>query len=116
MLQWPTYRTFIKLLDNYESGTGQAEVVTAEEEQENWAFINACMHTKVYQHNLVVIQFPSVLLHIDKALMHGLNVRHKPMGIHTCICSYKLFIVAVHIMALCNQYSVDEEGSSVLGI
>ena len=38
---------FIKLLDNYETGTGVAEVVTAEEEQENWAFINACMQTKV---------------------------------------------------------------------
>jgi poly(U)-specific endoribonuclease len=47
VLQWPTYKTFIKLLDNYETGTGVAEVVTAEEEQENWAFINACMQTKV---------------------------------------------------------------------
>ena len=47
VLQWPTYKTFIKLLDNYETGTGVAEVVTPEEEQENWAFINACMQTKV---------------------------------------------------------------------
>ena len=47
VLDWPTYRTFIKLLDNYESGTGEAEVVTAEEERENRAFIDACMETKV---------------------------------------------------------------------
>ena len=47
VLRRPTYHTFIKLLDNYEAGTGQAEVVTREEEQENWAFINACMTTKV---------------------------------------------------------------------
>ena len=46
VLERPTYRTFIKLLDNYETGTGVAEVVTAEEEQENWAFINSCMETK----------------------------------------------------------------------
>ena len=47
VLRWPTYHTFIKLLDNYETGTGVAEVVTPEEEQENWAFLNSCMETKV---------------------------------------------------------------------
>ena len=47
VLHRPTYRTFIKLLDNYETGTGVAEVVTEEEEQKNWAFINSCMDTEV---------------------------------------------------------------------
>ena len=46
-LRRPTYHTFIKLLDNYETETGVAEVVTAEEEQKNWAFLNCCMKTKV---------------------------------------------------------------------
>ena len=47
VLKWPTYHTFIQLLDNYETGTGVAEVVTAEEKQENFAFLNCCMQTKV---------------------------------------------------------------------
>lgn len=37
----------IRLLDNYESGTGKAEVVTPEEERENREFIDACMETKM---------------------------------------------------------------------
>ena len=40
-LKRPTYKSFISLLDNYETSTGEAEVVTAEEVQENWTFINA---------------------------------------------------------------------------
>ena len=47
-LQRPTYHTFIQLLDNYESGTGEAEVVTPEEEQENRNFLDECMKTKVW--------------------------------------------------------------------
>ena len=63
VLRWPTYRAFIKLLDNYETGTGVAEVVTPEEEQENWAFINSCMQTKVYyiirwNTSIIVIRTP----------------------------------------------------------
>lgn len=46
-LKRPTYKTFISLLDNYESDTGKAEVVTPEEMKENWAFIDAIMGTKV---------------------------------------------------------------------
>lgn len=47
VLDRPTYRTFIRLLDNYESSTGEAEEVTAKEEKENREFINACMNTEV---------------------------------------------------------------------
>jgi hypothetical protein len=32
----PTYRALFALLDNYEAETGKREVVTAEEERENW--------------------------------------------------------------------------------
>lgn len=46
-LKRPTYRSFISLLDNYETSTGEAEVVTPEEVQENWTFINAITGTKV---------------------------------------------------------------------
>ena len=41
----PTYRTFRALLDNYESDAGRAEVVTAAEEAENRAFIDAVVET-----------------------------------------------------------------------
>lgn len=47
VLDRPTFRTFKRLLDNYESARGEAEEVTAEEERENWEFIDACMDTKV---------------------------------------------------------------------
>jgi len=45
----PTFKAFYDLLDNYEHETGKAEVVTPQEVQENWRFINAvcatdCMH------------------------------------------------------------------------
>lgn len=43
----PTFRTFKRLLDNYESARGKAEEVTAEEEGENREFIDACMDTEV---------------------------------------------------------------------
>ena len=46
-LKRPTYKSFISLLDNYETSTGEAEVVTPEEVQENWTFINAITGTKV---------------------------------------------------------------------
>ena len=36
-------------MDNYESSTDRAEVVTAKEEAENWEFINAIMNTNVVQ-------------------------------------------------------------------
>jgi poly(U)-specific endoribonuclease len=44
--QKPTYRTFIALMDNYERETGVPESVTPEEERENWAFLDAIMHTR----------------------------------------------------------------------
>jgi len=49
----PTYKAFYYLLDNYERSTGQAEVVTQQEKQENWAFLDAIMDTPCmkYLHN-----------------------------------------------------------------
>ena len=46
-LRRPTFRTFIALLDNYESNTGEQEEVTPEEIQENRDFIDAIYETKV---------------------------------------------------------------------
>ena len=40
VLQRPTYKTFVKLLDNYSPFTGASEVVTADEVAENNAFLN----------------------------------------------------------------------------
>ena len=48
MLRRPTYRSFIALLDNYETSTGVQEEVTAEEMRENRNFIDAICETKVY--------------------------------------------------------------------
>jgi len=45
----PTYKAFIKLLDNYESETGTAETVTNEELQENNNFINLIFQTQPVQ-------------------------------------------------------------------
>ena len=61
VLRRPTYHTFIKLLDNYEAGTGQAEVVTREEKRENWAFINACMTTKVCALHVYILLTNAIL-------------------------------------------------------
>ena len=47
VLKRPTYKSFISLLDNYETSTGEAEVVTPEEIRENQTFIDAIMETKV---------------------------------------------------------------------
>ncbi len=47
VLRRPTFKTFIALLDNYETSTGLAEEVTAEEIAENRRFIDAIMTTKV---------------------------------------------------------------------
>jgi len=49
VFQRPTYKAFMALLDNYESATGVAESVTAEELQENWNFINLVFDTEVMQ-------------------------------------------------------------------
>lgn len=46
----PTYKHFISLLDNYERSTGQSEVVTQEETDENNAFLNAVLDTPVGQY------------------------------------------------------------------
>jgi hypothetical protein len=46
-LRRPTYRSFIALLDNYETSTGKQEEVTPEEIRENWTFINNICDTKV---------------------------------------------------------------------
>ena len=43
----PTYKSFIALLDNYETSTGKQEEVTPEEIRENWTFINNICNTKV---------------------------------------------------------------------
>ncbi|NXG20930.1 ENDOU endoribonuclease, partial [Grallaria varia] len=42
-----TFATFICLLDNYETSTGVAEVVTPEEIAENYCFLDAILETKV---------------------------------------------------------------------
>ncbi|CAN0428780.1 poly(U)-specific endoribonuclease-B-like isoform X1 [Lampetra planeri] len=44
-----TFRVFLSLLDNYESSTGIAETVTAEEEAENRHFLDAVTQTSVMQ-------------------------------------------------------------------
>ena len=46
-LRRPTYKSFIALLDNYETSTGKQEEVTPEEIRENWTFINSICDTKV---------------------------------------------------------------------
>ena len=46
-LRRPTYKSFIALLDNYETSTGKQEEVTPEEIRENWTFINNICDTKV---------------------------------------------------------------------
>lgn len=47
VLRRPTYRSFIALLDNYETSTGEQEEVTPEEIRENRQFIDAICGTKV---------------------------------------------------------------------
>uniref|UniRef100_A0A6I8PCA3 Uridylate-specific endoribonuclease n=1 Tax=Ornithorhynchus anatinus TaxID=9258 RepID=A0A6I8PCA3_ORNAN len=42
-----TFAAFISLLDNYETATGEPEVVTAEEEAENHRFLDAILDTTV---------------------------------------------------------------------
>nr|XP_060634170.1 poly(U)-specific endoribonuclease-A-like isoform X2 [Anolis sagrei ordinatus] len=42
-----TYSTFVSLLDNYETSTGMAEMVTSEEIAENNSFLDAVLETKV---------------------------------------------------------------------
>ena len=49
-LEKPTFKTFIALLDNYVKETGVSEVVTQEEKNENWAFINAIFNTGPIQY------------------------------------------------------------------
>uniref|UniRef100_A0A4W3J5X4 Uridylate-specific endoribonuclease n=2 Tax=Callorhinchus milii TaxID=7868 RepID=A0A4W3J5X4_CALMI len=44
-----TFSAFISLLDNYVADTGEPEVVTAQEEQENHRFLDALMETPVLQ-------------------------------------------------------------------
>ena len=46
-LRRPTYRSFIALLDNYETSTGIQEEVTPEEIRENRNFIDEICKTKV---------------------------------------------------------------------
>eukprot|EP00123_Amoebidium_parasiticum_P000845 comp11746_c0_seq1/m.6337 comp11746_c0_seq1/g.6337 ORF comp11746_c0_seq1/g.6337 comp11746_c0_seq1/m.6337 type:complete len:279 (-) comp11746_c0_seq1:605-1441(-) len=52
----PTYRHFYTLLDNYDSETGRAELVTQQETSEQIAFIEACYATPCgqYLHKLMV--------------------------------------------------------------
>ncbi len=40
---------FVALLDNYESATGVPEVVTQQEKEENWRFINLVFKSEVMQ-------------------------------------------------------------------
>ncbi|XP_063967839.1 poly(U)-specific endoribonuclease-B-like isoform X2 [Lytechinus pictus] len=49
VLQKPTFKAFISLLDNYTSETGVSEWVTSEEIKENQIFIDRIMETKVMQ-------------------------------------------------------------------
>ena len=49
-LEKPTFKTFIAILDNYIAQTGQSEVVTTEERQENQRFLNFAMDTAVMQY------------------------------------------------------------------
>ncbi|XP_038056866.1 poly(U)-specific endoribonuclease-B-like [Patiria miniata] len=60
-LDRPTYKSFVALLDNYETATGVSEVVTPEEIAENKRFLNEIMKTKVMKeaHHYLVKQFPS---------------------------------------------------------
>ena len=46
-LRRPTYKSFVALLDNYETSTGKQEVVTPEEIRENNTFIDNICATKV---------------------------------------------------------------------
>ena len=43
----PTFSRFLALLDNYEEVTGHDETVTAEEEEEEEAFLDAVFQTRV---------------------------------------------------------------------
>ena len=47
VLQRPTFKSFIALLDNYETSTGLNEEVTSEEIRENRNFIDRICETKV---------------------------------------------------------------------
>ena len=46
----PTYRALFHLQDNYESGTGRGETVSAQERRENCHFIDMCMNTPVMRY------------------------------------------------------------------
>jgi len=49
-LDKPTFKAFLKLLDNYNADEGKAEVVTPEEAAENEFFLNLCMDTAPLQY------------------------------------------------------------------
>lgn len=55
VLEKPTFRAFIDLLDNYVATTGTAEVVTSSERKENYDFLHQIMETGVmkYCHRLL---------------------------------------------------------------
>merc|ERR1712062_25420 len=46
----PTYKTFMSLMDNYSSETGKQEIITEEEVEEQWAFIDAIGDTDVMRY------------------------------------------------------------------
>jgi len=48
-LNRPTYKAFVKLLDNYEANTGTAEHVSSSERTENLEFLNAVLETAPMQ-------------------------------------------------------------------
>ena len=50
ILQKPTFKSFIALLDNYSAEIGQVEVVTSEEITENYKFLNLIMDTGLMQY------------------------------------------------------------------
>lgn len=58
VLSRPTYKTFIALLDNYETSTGRNEVVTQEEVKENQRFIDSICETKVLYHIHISVTSP----------------------------------------------------------
>jgi len=68
----PTYKAFYNLLDNYEHEIGKKEIVTKEEETENWHFINVICATPCmkycYQYLLAKKRIPEGLDKFKKIL------------------------------------------------
>jgi len=68
----PTYKTFYDLLDNYEHEIGVAEVVTQEEIEENWRFLNAVCATPC-------MMYAYEYLHAKKRIPAGMEAFKKQL-------------------------------------